>query len=80
MYIVRMPLTNDFIIAFPFGRAEVYTWRFTRVELPTCICSCLMVFVWRYQDVFRMDHEFIFMANHCIRFSAPKVAVAQGTD
>ena len=35
MYIVRMPLTNDFIIAFPFGRAKVYTWRFTGVELST---------------------------------------------
>ena len=34
MYIVRMSLTNDFIIAVPFGRAEVYTWRFTGVELP----------------------------------------------
>ena len=25
LYIARMPLTNDFIIAFPFGRAKVYT-------------------------------------------------------
>jgi hypothetical protein len=43
MYIIcdikidRMPLTNDFIIAFPFGRAEVCTRRFTGREWPKSV-------------------------------------------